>query len=64
VSASDDHTMFLWLPATGKKPILRMTGHVQVSAAVTCPCAHKHKLFIGAPGSKVRSRANYWLLFK
>jgi WD40 repeat protein len=30
VTASDDHTMYLWLPAESKKPILRMTGHVQV----------------------------------
>lgn len=29
VSASDDHTMFLWEPANGKKPLCRMTGHVQ-----------------------------------
>mmetsp|Transcript_42325 Transcript_42325/g.133348 ORF Transcript_42325/g.133348 Transcript_42325/m.133348 type:complete len:178 (+) Transcript_42325:1-534(+) len=29
VSASDDHTMYLWEPAVGKKPICRMTGHVQ-----------------------------------
>jgi len=31
VTASDDHTMYLWLPAESKKPILRMTGHVQVN---------------------------------
>ena len=29
VSASDDHTMYLWEPARSKKPITRMTGHVQ-----------------------------------
>mmetsp|Transcript_40581 Transcript_40581/g.95305 ORF Transcript_40581/g.95305 Transcript_40581/m.95305 type:complete len:479 (+) Transcript_40581:44-1480(+) len=29
VSASDDHTMYLWEPSRSKKPIVRMTGHVQ-----------------------------------
>eukprot|EP00290_Baffinella_frigidus_P007420 CAMPEP_0180139066 /NCGR_PEP_ID=MMETSP0986-20121125/13309_1 /TAXON_ID=697907 /ORGANISM="non described non described, Strain CCMP2293" /LENGTH=475 /DNA_ID=CAMNT_0022081093 /DNA_START=19 /DNA_END=1446 /DNA_ORIENTATION=- len=29
VSASDDHTMYLWEPSKSKKPICRMTGHVQ-----------------------------------
>jgi ribosome assembly protein 4 len=29
VSASDDHTMYLWEPANSKKPLCRMTGHVQ-----------------------------------
>mmetsp|Transcript_15993 Transcript_15993/g.34689 ORF Transcript_15993/g.34689 Transcript_15993/m.34689 type:complete len:172 (+) Transcript_15993:77-592(+) len=29
VSASDDHTLFLWEPATSKKPIARLTGHQQ-----------------------------------
>eukprot|EP01089_Gocevia_fonbrunei_P004640 TRINITY_DN1467_c0_g3_i2.p1 TRINITY_DN1467_c0_g3~~TRINITY_DN1467_c0_g3_i2.p1 ORF type:complete len:475 (+),score=75.64 TRINITY_DN1467_c0_g3_i2:73-1497(+) len=27
VSGSDDNTMFLWEPGTGKKPITRLTGH-------------------------------------
>lgn len=35
VTASDDHTMYLWLPAESKKPILRMTGHVQVGFGPT-----------------------------
>mmetsp|Transcript_40541 Transcript_40541/g.82878 ORF Transcript_40541/g.82878 Transcript_40541/m.82878 type:complete len:477 (-) Transcript_40541:214-1644(-) len=29
VSASDDHTMYLWEPSRSKKPLTRMTGHVQ-----------------------------------
>ena len=29
-SGSDDHTCFLWRPADGKKPIARLTGHVQL----------------------------------
>ena len=27
VSASDDHTLFLWNPETDKKPVSRLTGH-------------------------------------
>jgi hypothetical protein len=27
VSCSDDHTLFLWEPASSKKPLIRMTGH-------------------------------------
>lgn len=30
VSGSDDFTLFLWTPATEKKPLARMTGHVQL----------------------------------
>ena len=30
VSGSDDFTMFLWEPSTSKKPLHRMTGHVQL----------------------------------
>ncbi|KFD56014.1 hypothetical protein M513_03138 [Trichuris suis] len=30
VSGSDDFTMFLWLPASQKKPVTRMTGHQQL----------------------------------
>ncbi|XP_027203304.1 notchless protein homolog 1 [Dermatophagoides pteronyssinus] len=30
VSGSDDFTLFLWNPETGKKPICRMTGHQQL----------------------------------
>lgn len=30
VSGSDDFTMFLWSPTTDKKPLARMTGHVQL----------------------------------
>jgi len=30
VSGSDDFTMFMWDPSEGKKPITRMTGHVQL----------------------------------
>ena len=30
VSGSDDFTLYLWLPETNKKPIARMTGHVQL----------------------------------
>ncbi len=29
VSCSDDYTLFFWHPTTEKKPLLRMTGHVQ-----------------------------------
>lgn len=29
-SGSDDFTSFLWSPAAGKKPVVRMTGHVQL----------------------------------
>jgi ribosome assembly protein 4 len=29
VSCSDDHTLFLWEPASSKKPLIRMTGHQQ-----------------------------------
>mmetsp|Transcript_50745 Transcript_50745/g.163170 ORF Transcript_50745/g.163170 Transcript_50745/m.163170 type:complete len:538 (-) Transcript_50745:108-1721(-) len=34
-SGSDDFTVFLWAPAAGKKPIARLTGHVQLVNAVT-----------------------------
>ncbi|GMH33941.1 hypothetical protein BSKO_01775 [Bryopsis sp. KO-2023] len=30
VSGSDDHTMILWKPAEGTKPLARMTGHQQL----------------------------------
>ena len=30
VSGSDDFTMFLWEPGRDKKPLARMTGHVQL----------------------------------
>lgn len=30
VSGSDDFTMFLWSPTTDKKPLARLTGHVQL----------------------------------
>lgn len=30
VSGSDDFTMFLWEPSTSKKPLARMTGHMQL----------------------------------
>lgn len=30
VSGSDDFTLFLWSPESGKKPICRMTGHQQL----------------------------------
>lgn len=30
VSGSDDFTMFLWSPTTDKKPMARLTGHVQL----------------------------------
>lgn len=30
VSGSDDFTMFLWEPSTSKKPVARMTGHMQL----------------------------------
>ena len=30
VSASDDHTLFLWAPARDKRPICRLTGHQQL----------------------------------
>ena len=30
VSGSDDFTMFLWEPSLSKKPLQRMTGHVQL----------------------------------
>ena len=29
VSCSDDHTLCLWLPCSSKKPVARMTGHMQ-----------------------------------
>ncbi len=29
ISGSDDFTLFLWDPATGKKPLARLTGHQQ-----------------------------------
>ncbi len=31
VSGSDDFTLFMWNPSEGKKPIIRLTGHQQVS---------------------------------
>lgn len=38
VSGSDDFTLFLWTPASAKKPVARMTGHVQlVNAACFSP---------------------------
>lgn len=30
VTGSDDYTMFLWQPATDKRPVCRMTGHQQL----------------------------------
>ncbi len=30
VSGSDDFTMFMWSPGTEKKPVARLTGHVQL----------------------------------
>lgn len=30
ISGSDDFTMFLWEPATSKKPLARLTGHQQL----------------------------------
>lgn len=30
VSGSDDHTMILWRPSEGVKPLARMTGHHQL----------------------------------
>lgn len=30
VSGSDDFTMFLWQPSVSKKPLQRMTGHMQL----------------------------------
>ena len=30
VSASDDHTLFLWQPMQEKKPLCRLTGHQQL----------------------------------
>ena len=43
VSGSDDFTMFLWEPSVSKKPLQRLTGHMQlinqVSCLLTCPCA-------------------------
>ena len=40
-SGSDDFTLFLWRPADGKKPLTRMTGHVQlVNAAAFSPDAN------------------------
>lgn len=30
VSGSDDYTMFLWSPSTGKQHIARLTGHQQL----------------------------------
>jgi len=41
VSGSDDFTMFMWDPSTGKKPLHRMTGHVQlVNHVVFSPNGH------------------------
>ena len=30
VSGSDDYTMFLWEPSVSKKPLQRLTGHMQL----------------------------------
>jgi len=35
ISGSDDFTMFLWDGAKSKKPILRLTGHVQLINVVS-----------------------------
>merc|ERR1712216_606669 len=41
VSGSDDFTMFMWDPSTAKKPLHRMTGHVQlVNHVVFSPDGH------------------------
>jgi len=41
VSGSDDFTMFMWDPSSGKKPLHRMTGHVQlVNHVVFSPNGH------------------------
>jgi ribosome assembly protein 4 len=37
VSGSDDFTMFLWEPATGKHSKARMTGHQQVVCSLVLP---------------------------
>jgi len=40
VSCSDDHTLCLWLPCSSKKPVARMTGHMQPvnHVAFRCGC--------------------------
>eukprot|EP00884_Botryococcus_braunii_P005211 jgi/Botrbrau1/14691/Bobra.0108s0047.1 len=30
ISASDDHTMYLWEPRKSEKPLVRLSGHVQI----------------------------------
>jgi len=37
VSGSDDFTMFLWEPSVSKKPLQRLTGHMQLINQVR-PC--------------------------
>ena len=37
VSGSDDFTMFLWEPSADKKPLARMTGHMQLINQVRQP---------------------------
>jgi len=37
VSGSDDFTMFLWEPSISKKPLQRLTGHMQLINQVN-PC--------------------------
>jgi ribosome assembly protein 4 len=37
VSGSDDFTMFLWEPSVSKKPLQRLTGHMQLINQVH-PC--------------------------
>ena len=40
VSGSDDFTMFLWEPSVSKKPLQRLTGHMQLINQVH-PCCSR-----------------------
>lgn len=46
VSGSDDFTMFLWEPSTSKKPLHRMTGHVQLINQASLCCSFCMPIFI------------------
>ncbi len=47
VSGSDDFTMFLWEPSVSKKPLQRLTGHMQLINQVHPGCSLLVKGFSG-----------------
>lgn len=60
VSGSDDFTMFLWEPSADKKPLARMTGHMQLinqarprATHAACRAALPPSVCSSHPGAKL-----------